>query len=137
MAAELVGSVGKRCIIVLDAYFAVGPVFSILKQAVDDSGKRLIHIVTRAKSNVVGYQPSPSQTGRRGRPRKYGAKLNLMKLFETMAESFEQTSIELYGQSKTVCFLCLDLIWKPIGDKLRFVLVCDGAEQFILTDLRQ
>ena len=132
MAAELVGSVGKRCIIVLDAYFAVGPVFSILKQALDDRGKRLIHIVTRAKSNVVGYKPSPSQTGRRGRPRKYGAKLNLMALFETMAERFEQTSIELYGQSKTVCFLCLDLIWKPIGDKLRFVLVCDGSEQFIL-----
>ena len=132
MAADLVSSVGRRCIISLDAYFAVGPVFLILKQAVDDSGERLIHIVTRAKSNVVGYQPSPSKTGRRGRPRKYGAKLNLVTLFETMAEDFEQTSIALYGQSKTVCFLCLDLIWKPIGEKLRFVLVCDGSEQFIL-----
>ena len=132
MAAELVCSVGKRCIIVLDAYFAVGPVFLILKQAVDDRGKRLIHIVTRAKSNVVGYQQPPSKTGCRGRPRKYGAKFNLMELFETMAEGFEQTTIELYGQSKTVSFLCLDLIWKPIGEKLRFVLVCDGSERFIL-----
>ena len=132
MAAELVCSVGKRCIIVLDAYFAVGPVFLILKQAVDDSGKRLVHIVTRAKSNVVGYQQSASKTGGRGRPRKYGAKLNLMELFESMAEDFEQTTIELYGQSKTVCFLCRDLIWKPIGEKLRFVLVCDGSERFIL-----
>ncbi len=132
MTAELVCSVGKDCIIVLDAYFAVGPVFVILKQAVDDSGKRLVHIVTRAKSNVVGYQPPPPKTGARGRPRKYGAKLNLMDLFETMAEGFEQASIELYGQRKTVSFLCRDLIWKPIGEKLRFVLVCDGSERFIL-----
>ena len=132
MAAELVCSVGKSCIIVLDAYFAVGPVFLILKQAVDDSDKRLVHIVTRAKGNVVGYQKPPPKTGGRGRPRKYGAKLKLMELFEAMAEDFEQTTIELYGQSKTVCFLCLDLLWKPIGEKLRFVLVCDGSERFIL-----
>ena len=132
MAAELVCSVGKCGIIVLDAYFAVGPVFVILKQAVDYSGKRLVHIVTRAKSNVVGYQPPPPKTGARGRPRKYGAKLNLMDLFETMAVGFEQTTIEIYGQYETVSFLCLDLIWKPIGEKLRFVLVCDGSERFIL-----
>jgi len=87
-----------------------------------------VHIVTRAKSNVVGYQPPPPKTGSRGRPRKYGAKLKLMDLFETMSESFEQVTIALYGQSKTISFLCLDLIWKPIGEKLRFVLVCDGSD---------
>ncbi|KKL89371.1 hypothetical protein LCGC14_1915360 [marine sediment metagenome] len=111
MAAELVSVVGKRCIIVLDAYFAVGPVFLILKQILDDSGNHLLHIVTRAKSNVVGYQDPPAKTGRPGRPRKYGLKLNLMDLFETMAESFEQTTIEIYGQHEEVSFLCLDLIW--------------------------
>ena len=132
MAAELVCAMGKGFIIVLDAYFAVGPVFTILKQAVDDNGKRLVHIVTRAKSNVVGYQQPPAKTGRRGRPRTYGDKLKLMDLFETMAEDFDQTSVEIYGQYETVCFLCLDLIWKPIGETLRFVLVCDGPERFIL-----
>jgi len=132
MAAELVSVVGKRCIIVLDAYFAVGPVFLILKQILDDSGNHLLHIVTRAKSNVVGYQDPPPKTGRPGRPRKYGLKLNLMDLFETMAESFEQTTIEIYGQCEEVSFLCLDLIWKPIKEKIRFVLVRDGSECFIL-----
>jgi len=132
MAAELVSVVGKRCIIVLDAYFAVGPVFLILRQIIDDSGNHLLHIVTRAKSNVVGYQDPPPKTGRPGRPRKYGLKLNLMGLFETMAESFEQTTIEIYGQYEEVSFLCLDLIWKPIKEKIRFVLVRDGSECFIL-----
>ena len=132
MAGELVSVVGKNCIIVLDAYFAVGPVFSILKQILDSQGKRLIHVVTRAKSNVVAYEDPPPKTRRPGRPRKYGAKLCLMDLFESMAEQFEQTTIALYGQCKQVSFLCLDLIWKPIGEKVRFVLVLDGSERFIL-----
>ena len=132
MAGELVSVVGKSCIIVLDAYFAVGPVFSILQQIVDSQGKRLIHVVTRAKSNVVAYKDPPPKTGRPGRPRKYGAKLCLMGLFESMAEQFEQTTITLYGQCKDVSFLCMDLIWRPIGEKVRFVLVLDGSERFIL-----
>ena len=132
MAAELVSVVGKECIIVLDAYFAVGPVFLILRQIVDDSGHRLLHLVTRAKRNVVGYQDPPPKTGRPGRPREYGAKLKLMDLFETMNERFEKISVEIYGQCEEVSFLCLDLIWKPIKEKVRFVLVRDGSEYFIL-----
>lgn len=132
MAADLVAAMGKRCLLVLDAYFAVGPVFAILKNGVDCNGQRLVHIVTRAKNNAVGYGCAPSRTGRRGRPRKYGTKLNLMELFETRAQAFEQTTIELYGCCKTVSFLCLDLIWKPVREKIRFVLVADGSERFIL-----
>jgi len=132
MAADLVTAMDQRCLIVLDAYFAVGPVFDILKQVLDSNGRRLVHIVTRAKSNVVGYDDPPKKTGLRGRPRIYGVKHNLMTLFETRADAFEQTAIELYGRCKTVTFLCMDLIWKPVGEKIRFVLVADGSERFIL-----
>jgi len=132
MGAELATTIGKRCLLVLDAYFAVGPVFVILKQVVDHSGRRLVHIVTRAKSNVVGYRNPPPKTGAPGRPRKYGLKLKLMALFETKAEAFEQATIELYGRCKTVSFLRIDLIWKPVGEQIRFVLVIDGSEKFIL-----
>jgi hypothetical protein len=132
MAADLVVAMGKRCLLVLDAYFAVGPVFKILKKVVDADGRRLVHIVTRAKSNAVAYDDPPAQTGGRGRPRKYGPKLKLMSLFEIRAAAFEQTVIELYGCCQTVSFLCLDLIWKPVGEKIRFVLVVDGAERFTL-----
>jgi hypothetical protein len=132
MGADLVAVIGKKCLLVLDAYFAVGPVFAILKQVADHSGQRLVHIITRAKGNAVGYGNPPAKTGRRGRPRKYGIKLQLMTLFETKAASFEHAVIERYGACKTVSFLCLDLIWKPIGEKVRFVLVKDGSEKFIL-----
>jgi hypothetical protein len=132
MAANVVAAMDRRCLLVLDAYFAVGPVFAILKASVDSSGQRLVHIVTKAKSNVVGYEVPTGKSGGRGRPRKYGTKLNLMKLFEARAADFEQTSIEIYGCCKTVSFLCLDLIWKPVKEKVRFVLVADGTERFIL-----
>ena len=39
-----------------------------MKKTLDDQGERLIHLVTRAKSNVVAYLDPPSKTGRPGRP---------------------------------------------------------------------
>jgi hypothetical protein len=132
MAADLVSVLDKRCLLVLDAYFAVGPVFTILRNVCDANGQRLVHLVTRAKSNAVAYEDPPAKTCGRGRPRKYGPKLKLMALFESRAEAFEPATIELYGCLKTVSFLCLDLIWKPVGEKIRFVLVVDGSERLIL-----
>ena len=89
-------------------------------------------MVTRAKKNVVAYLDPPLKTGKPGRPREYDSKLHLMDLFETMAEHFEKTTIVLYGQCKEVSFLCLNLTWKPINGKVRFVLVHDGLEKSIL-----
>ena len=57
MVADFVERLGSKCVVVLDAYFAVGPVFSVLREVVDDNSERLVHIVTRAKSNIVAYNP--------------------------------------------------------------------------------
>ena len=132
MATTVVSALGKKCLLVPDAYFAVVPVFAILKQVRDDAGRSLVHIVTRAKSNVVAFTDAPPKTGGRGRPRSYGQKLKLIELFESQSQFFEQIPIELYGQIKQVGFLCLDLFWKPVADKVRFVLVTDGPDRFIL-----
>ena len=132
MAAAVISALGKRCLLVLDAYFAVGPVFAILKQVHDDADRPLAHIVTRAKSNVVAFTDAPPKTGYRGRPRIYGQRLKLVELFDSQSQFFEQASIELYGQMKQVGFLCMDLFWKPVADKVRFVLVTDGPDRFIL-----
>jgi uncharacterized membrane protein len=132
MTVTVVSALGKRCLLVLDAYFAIGPVFAILKQAKDAAGLPLVHIVTRAKNNVVAFTDAPPKTGGRGRPRTYGQRLKLIELFDSQSQFFEQTPIELYGQMKQVGFLCLDLFWKPVADKVRFVLVTDGPDRFIL-----
>jgi len=132
MAVALVKGLNAKCIVVLDAYFAVGPVLLILKGLLNSNGERLAHLITRAKSNVVGYENPPPRTGKPGAPRKYGEKLKLIKLFEDKQNEFQEAAIEIYRQKKTIFFLCLDLLWKPIKEKVRFVLVIDGTETFIL-----
>jgi len=132
MAVNLVKGLNRECIIVLDAYFAVGPVFLILRSLINSEGQRLVHLVTRAKSNVVGYEDPPPKSGRKGRPKKYGQKVKLIKLFENNLNEFQEATIEIYREKKTVFFLYLDQLWKPIGEKVRFVLVIDGEENFIL-----
>lgn len=92
----------------------------------------MLHLVTRAKSNVVAFEDPPPKTGRRGAPRKYGDKLKLSALFTERRDQFREATVEIYNNRKTVLLLTLDLIWKPVGEKLRFVLVVDGAERFIL-----
>lgn len=132
MVGEVVLSLKKQCLIVLDAYFAVGPVFLILKEILDTHGTSLVHVVTRAKDNVVGFQPPLPKTSHRGAPRKYGQKVKLMSLFDSQREQFQELTIDLYGQGKTQAFLCVGLFWKPIQDRVRFVLVEDGNNRFIL-----
>ncbi len=56
MVPDFVTSLGAKSIVVLDAYFAVGPVFLVLRQVVDDNSELLVHIVTSAKSNFVVYE---------------------------------------------------------------------------------
>jgi len=70
MAADLVAVMDKRCLLVLDAYFAIRPMFKILKKVVDADGRRLVHNVTRAESNAVAYADANplAKTGGQGRP---------------------------------------------------------------------
>lgn len=132
LAKEVATQLGKKTIVVLDGYFSVGPTFLSAQSLVDSAGNRLLQVVTRAKKNVVAYADPPPRTGKKGRPAFYGKKLKLMGIFKSRAEEFQQTTIKIYGQKKSISYLCLDLIWKPIKSKLRFVLVVDGTTFFIL-----
>lgn len=135
LMASLAGGVVRRMnqpfLLVLDAYYAVGPVFSILKHVVNAQGQRLLHVITRAKSNVVGYEDPPPKTGRWGAPRKYGNKIGLVSLFADKS-LFQETVLDIYRERKPLLFYRIDLLWKPIQEKVRFVLVIDGTERFIL-----
>ena len=69
LAVQSISEIGAQTLLVLDAYFAVGPVFLLLKQATDVAGQRIAHMVTRAKNNVVAYEDPPPKTKRRGAPK--------------------------------------------------------------------
>lgn len=65
LMASLIGNtvqgMDKKFLVVLDAYFAIGPVFLILKQFLNPNKERLVHLVTRAKNNIVAYDQVPEK----------------------------------------------------------------------------
>lgn len=136
LMGQLVASVARNlnepALAVLDAYFAVGDTFRLARARRDAEGRRCLHVLTRAKANVVAYEDPPTRYSGRGRPRKHGRKVVLAKLFSTQREAFQEVSVHTYNETKVVSLLCLDLLWRPIQEKLRFVLVKDQGTNFIL-----
>ena len=106
--------------------------FALAKGSIQENDRRMLHIITRAKDNVVAYELKPCAYRGRGRPPKYGRKIELKKLFSSRANDFVNMTVNVYDETKTLAVLCLDLLWRPLGDTLRFVLVKDGERAFIL-----
>jgi len=104
-------------ILVADAYYASRKVII----PVLDSGH---HLVTRAKNNTVAYRPPVQpKIRRRGRPRIYGDKLSLRDLAAEI-EEFSSAPSPVYGENDVeISYRCLDLLWRPVGRLVRFVIV--------------
>jgi len=128
VAAEIGLRWGLPIFLVLDAFFAVGPVFAA---AVASHGA--LHILTRAKKNFVAYrQPPPPPPHRKGRRRVYGRKLILMKMFDARPQDFLCAEAVVYQKKETVRYLVLDLIWKPVKGLVRFILIETSRGRIIL-----
>lgn len=125
-----------RCAyLVLDAFFAIGPVFLLAAANLCCANEATpwVHIITRAKKNAVGYEdPEPRPPGKRGKDPTYGKKRKLMGLFEQKASEFVEHTCLVYGHTETVKLLCLDLLWKPIQRKIRFVLAITSRGPIVL-----
>lgn len=107
--------VGKY--LIADAYYACASMVQELFESGDD-------LVVRVKSNVVAYRRAQQRpVNKRGRPKKYGEKVKLMALFKDKPR-FTTGTISGYGNEETeVEFYSEDLLWKPVGRIVRFVLV--------------
>ena len=128
IAAEIGSRWGMSIFLVLDAFFAVGPVF-----AVAAASKGALHILTRAQQNIVAFQqPPPPRPHRKGRRRMYGRKLKLMKLFDTRPQDFLSAKTIIYCKQETVRYLVLDLVWKPVKGVVRFILIESSRGRIIL-----
>jgi hypothetical protein len=102
---------------VADAYYAAGKmVFGLLQQG--------HHLITRARSNATAYMSPASSRGprKRGRPKIYGKKVHLARLFRDGA--FQEAPSPVYGERNvTIEYRVCDLIWRPARRVVRFVLV--------------
>jgi hypothetical protein len=118
---------GQCCYATADAFYAVGPMFLVLKAANKKYGEPLVHLITRAKDNTVAYLDWENVK------RKYREKdkVKLWHIFDS-PQLFETDELVARGEVKTIRYYCIDMLWKPIKDTLRFVLVLDGEDRFIL-----
>jgi hypothetical protein len=109
--------VGQLFYFVADAYYASRKIINGLLEQNQ-------HLVTRMRSNAVAYRPVLARgPKRRGRPKLYGKKVRLHCLFSDTA-ALQTMSSPVYGEKHvTVQYRICDLLWRPAGRIVRFVLV--------------
>jgi len=134
LLAEVAAAMSKRTrkYLVADAYYSCETMIKSLLSSGDD-------LVSRVKSNAVAYRPTKTNGVKgRGRPRKYGEKIKLKDLFADRSK-FRRVTIAGYGAEKAeVDYCAIDLLWKPVGRVVRFILVVypnRGKCIFVSTDL--
>jgi len=126
----------RKSILLLDSYFLSVPALKKLDEL--NGGSQGMQIVTKAKRNCTAYLQPDNAPGRRGRPRKKGAAVKLLGLFELAKDGFISREAVLYGKQESIRYYCADLLWgKGLYKMLRFVLVEYNQTQAILvsTDL--
>lgn len=133
----LIGSLGLKqpFYFVADAYYASGKIVRGLLAHGN-------HLVTRVKSNSVAFfpatPPSPNRPRRKGRPAKYGKKIQVAALLKE-ADRFQEAPSPVYGEKGvTLRFRTADLLWRPVGILVRFVVVLHpqrGTILLLCTDL--
>ena len=134
MAQRISKAMNSTAYLVLDAYFSVGPVFKEVEK-IKYEDEPLVHVLTRAKKNVVAYRPARQpKNKKRGRKKKYGRKLKLMKLFDSTAKDykFQKGKAQIYDKQENMRYLVLDLLWKPTKGMLRFILVESSRGRMVL-----
>lgn len=134
MAKHAAAAMGTEAYLVLDAYFSVGPVFTAAARQLNGVSN-FVHILTRAKKNVVAYHTPPARKKhQRGRTKIYGNKIKMATLFDSKANryAFETIQADIYDKNETVRYLVLDLLWKPFKGMLRFILIETSRGRIIL-----
>jgi hypothetical protein len=115
---SLAGELEGAALLVVDAYYASRTVLRPLL-AVGH------HVVTRVRRNAVAYFPvEQPEKRRRGRPRLYGEKVRLHDLWHSRHTPFLTVPSPIYGETcVTLRYYTIDLLWRPVGQLVRFVLV--------------
>ena len=110
-------TLAQPVILIADAYYASRKIILPLLGAGH-------HLISRARNNTVAYWPAPEPNKRRrGRPRLYGQRVKLRTLF-TQPEHFTTLPSPVYGERHVqIAYRVVDLLWRPVGRLVRFVLV--------------
>lgn len=140
MAMEFALIHDQPCVLILDAFFPSGAVFELAASLWSIAIQQpLVTLIIRAKDNCVAYRkPSQSEPRKPGRPRKYGEKVHIKKLFEDRTP-FSKATCHVYGKVEEISIMALNLLWEPSNGLIRFVLAVTSRGPIILmcSDLSQ
>jgi hypothetical protein len=103
------------------------------------SRRPLVTLIVRAKKNCVAYfEAEKPRIRKAGRPAIYGEKVKLLELFDQV-HLFSTVRCSVYGKIEAVSITSLDLLWKPTGRLIRFVLAVTSRGPIVLmcSDLHQ
>lgn len=117
MFLEVMQHIQMKGVLVADAYYASRKIILPLL----DNGHQLI---SRARMNSVAYYPAEEKpVKRKGRPKIYGKKVKLRNLFKAK-HLFSSAQSPVYGEKNIIIqYRVVELLWRPVGRKVRFILV--------------
>ncbi len=118
--------------LVADSYYAAQSIILPLLAA----GQ---HLIAAVRSTAVAYESvRPEDQPKRGRRRLYGRKIRLKEAFDE-TDKFTSAPSPIYGEKDvTLKYRVMDLLWRPIGLLVRFVLVLHptrGRKILLSTDM--
>jgi hypothetical protein len=113
----IAGGLPHKAILIADAYYAS-------KKVIKPLLREGHHLVTRVRITTRAYHPAPPpRKPKRGRPKFYGQKVLLRNYF-ARPQDFVTAPSPVYGEKHVrIQYLCKNLLWRPVGQPVRFVLV--------------
>ena len=96
----------------------------------DELGKLFCRL---PKNNCVAYYEAQKPQGKRGpgRPPTYGKKVTLTDFFDQL-HLFSQAQCCVYNKMEEISFMTINLLWKPTGRLIRFVLAITSRGPIVL-----
>ena len=90
-----------------------------------------VTVTSRLRQDAALYDRRPEPTGRRGRPRKWGARLpGLAQIAQDPATEWIDQAVRRYGKTETLKLCTLDCLWEPLGPDtpVRVIIVKDDTK---------
>jgi hypothetical protein len=90
-----------------------------------------VTVTSRLRCNAAIYAPAPERTGKRGRPRKWGARLGkLAQIATDPATRWTEHTVRRYGKTETLKLHVIDCLWEPLGAEtpVRVILLGDDTK---------
>lgn len=112
----------KNSYIVGDTYYWAGELSKELRKMGN-------HLISRVKLTAVAYFPIEKSSGRKGRPKKYGAKKKLKNFFK--GKGFVTAVLKLYGKDETVQYKEKILLCKNHQCLVKYVFTRIGGNKCV------